>query len=59
MTAIDARHSFGKERACHGMGPDQLFYSVLIPFFSYLFELLKFILCVLGIIALYKYIKQH
>ena len=43
------------------MGWDMInfFYSVLIPLFSYLFELLKFILCVLGIIALYKYIKQH
>lgn len=35
------------------------FYTVLIPLFSYVFELLKFILCVLGIIALYKYIKHH
>lgn len=28
VTAIDARHSFGKERACHGMGPDQLFFTL-------------------------------
>lgn len=35
------------------------FYSVLIPLFSYTFTLLKFILCVLAIIALYKYIKRH
>lgn len=35
------------------------FYTVLIPLFSCAFTLLKFILCVLGIIALYKYIKHH